>query len=71
LIIYVFVFGKLSLKPTVLGANIIGGLIFGLGWGMLGYCRGTAVGATGEGRFDAFWGKVKLTRMSLKKRREI
>lgn len=59
--IYFFVdlgLGKLSLKPTVLGANIIGGLIFGLGWGMLGYCPGTAVGATGEGRFDAFWGGV-------------
>jgi hypothetical protein len=57
--IYFFVdmgIGKLSLKPTVLGANIIGGLIFGLGWGMLGYCSGTALGATGEGRFDAFWG---------------
>jgi len=47
---------KLSIKPTVLGANIIGGLIFGLGWGMLGYCPGTAVGATAEGRWDAFWG---------------
>jgi uncharacterized membrane protein YedE/YeeE len=59
--IYFFVdlgIGELSLKPTVLGANIIGGLIFGLGWGMLGYCPGTAVGATGEGRFDAFWGRV-------------
>jgi uncharacterized membrane protein YedE/YeeE len=50
--------GKLSLKSTVLGANIIGGLIFGLGWGILGYCPGTAVGAIGEGRFDAFWGGV-------------
>ena len=50
--------GKLSLKPTILGANIIGGVIFGLGWGMLGYCPGTAVGAIGEGRFDAFWGGV-------------
>ncbi|HUL38635.1 MAG TPA: YeeE/YedE thiosulfate transporter family protein [Thermodesulfobacteriota bacterium] len=48
--------GKLSLKPTIFGANIIGGLIFGLGWGMLGYCPGTALGAAGEGRFDAFWG---------------
>jgi hypothetical protein len=59
--IYFFVdmgIGKLSLKPTILGANIIGGLIFGLGWGMLGYCPGTAVGATGEGRLDAFWGGV-------------
>ena len=50
--------GKLSLKPTVLAANILGGLIFGLGWGMLGYCPGTAVGATAEGRGDAFWGGV-------------
>lgn len=59
--IYFFVdlgIAKLSLKPTVLGANIIGGLMFGLGWGMLGYCPGTAAGAIGEGRFDAFWGGV-------------
>ena len=50
--------GKLSLKPTILAANVIGGLIFGLGWGMLGYCPGTAIGAIGEGRLDAFWGGV-------------
>src|SRR4030042_6395463 len=59
--IYFFVdmgWGKLSLKPVVLGGNIIGGLIFGLGWGMLGYCPRTAVGAIGEGRGDAFWGGV-------------
>ena len=59
--VYLFVdmgMGELSLKPTVLAANIIGGLIFGLGWGMLGYCPGTAVGATAEGRWDAFWGGV-------------
>jgi uncharacterized membrane protein YedE/YeeE len=57
--VYLFVdlgLARLSLKPTVLGANILGGLIFGLGWGMLGYCPGTAAGATGEGRIDAFWG---------------
>ena len=59
--VYFFVdmgIGSLSLKPTVLAANIFGGLIFGLGWGMLGYCPGTAVGATAEGRWDAFWGGV-------------
>jgi len=47
---------KLSLKSTVLGGNIIGGLVFGAGWGLLGYCPGTAAGALGEGRMDALWG---------------
>ncbi|MBN1841439.1 MAG: YeeE/YedE family protein [Deltaproteobacteria bacterium] len=47
---------KLSVKPTILGGNIVGGLIFGGGWGLLGYCPGTAVGALGEGRWDGLWG---------------
>lgn len=47
---------KLSVKPTNLGANIIGGLLFGAGWGLLGYCPGTSAGALGEGRWDALWG---------------
>ena len=47
---------KLSVKPTNLGANILGGLLFGAGWGLLGYCPGTSAGALGEGRWDAFWG---------------
>lgn len=47
---------KLDLKSTILGANIIGGLIFGLGWGILGYCPGTQIGALGEGRWDAIFG---------------
>jgi hypothetical protein len=47
---------KLSVKSTILGGNIIGGLIFGLGWGLIGYCPGTSMGALGEGRWDAIWG---------------
>jgi uncharacterized protein len=47
---------KLSVKGTELGPNILGGLIFGMGWAILGYCPGTAVGAVGEGRWDALWG---------------
>ncbi|THB62759.1 MAG: YeeE/YedE family protein [Desulfovibrio sp.] len=47
---------ELSLKGTILGPNIIGGLLFGLGWGLIGYCPGTAAGALGEGRVDALAG---------------
>lgn len=46
----------LSIKETVIGGNVIGGLLFGLGWGVLGYCPGTSLGALGEGRWDAVWG---------------
>jgi uncharacterized membrane protein YedE/YeeE len=47
---------KLSIKPTILGGVIPGGILFGIGWGLLGYCPGTSLGALGEGRFDALWG---------------
>jgi uncharacterized membrane protein YedE/YeeE len=47
---------KLAFKPTVLWANVLGALVFGAGWGLLGYCPGTAMGALGEGRRDALWG---------------
>jgi len=47
---------KLSVKGTSIGAQLIGGSLFGIGWGILGYCPGTAVGAVAEGRTDAIWG---------------
>ena len=47
---------KLSVKGTSIGAQLVGGSLFGIGWGLLGYCPGTAVGAVGEGRLDALWG---------------
>ena len=51
---------KLSIKSTNLGGNIIGGLLFGAGWGLLGYCPGTSAGALGEGRWDALWGIIGM-----------
>ena len=51
---------KLSLKSTSIGALVVGGLLFGIGWGLLGYCPGTAVGAIGEGRMDGLWGVLGM-----------
>ncbi|MCD6526340.1 MAG: YeeE/YedE family protein [Desulfuromonas sp.] len=45
----------LSLKATNVGAIVIGGLIFGIGWAIAGFCPGTSVGALAEGRFHALW----------------
>jgi hypothetical protein len=51
---------KLSLKSTSIGALVVGGLLFGIGWGLLGYCPGTAAGAIGEGRMDGLWGVLGM-----------
>ena len=45
----------LKVKAVQVGANIIGGLLFGTGWAFVGYCPGTALGALGEGRWHAIW----------------
>lgn len=39
-----------------IGANAIGGLIFGAGFALLGYCPGTVAGAIGTGALDALAG---------------
>ena len=51
---------RLLFKPVVLGENIAGGMLFGLGWGLLGYCPGTQGGALGEGRWDSLWGVLGM-----------
>jgi len=51
---------KLSLKGTSIGAQVLGGTLFGIGWAILGYCPGTAGGALGEGRIDAIWGIIGM-----------
>ena len=40
------------------GSNVIGGLIFGAGFALLGYCPGTVAGAAGTGALDALVGGV-------------
>lgn len=44
---------KLHIKPTRYGANIIGGLLFGVGFALMGYCPGTGAAALGQGSWDA------------------
>lgn len=46
---------ELKVKATHIAANIIGGLLFGAGWAVTGYCPGTSIGAVGEGRWHAIW----------------
>lgn len=45
-------------KPGSFGSIVPGGLIFGAGFALLGYCPGTVAGAVGEGRLDALIGGV-------------
>jgi len=44
---------KLRPKSGSWGKNAIGGLIFGVGFALLGYCPGTIAGAIGNGYLDA------------------
>jgi len=46
---------SLSVKATNLAAIAVGGLLFGIGWAIAGYCPGTSVGALAEGRIHAIW----------------
>lgn len=47
---------ELQLSETNYGANIVGGLIFGVGFALLAYCPGTNAAAVGQGNLDALVG---------------
>ncbi|MEO7320583.1 MAG: DUF6691 family protein [Nitrosospira sp.] len=51
---------QLHVKPTRYASNIIGGLIFGAGFALLGYCPGTGAAALGQGNYDAVAGVLGL-----------
>jgi uncharacterized protein len=51
---------KLHVKPTRYAANILGGLLFGVGFGLIGYCPGTGAAALGQGNLDAIAGVLGL-----------
>ena len=50
----------LHVKTTALLGNVLGGLIFGVGMAVLGYCPGTAVAAIGEGSRHAIAGVLGM-----------
>ncbi|NCW90187.1 MAG: YeeE/YedE family protein [Rhodocyclales bacterium] len=49
-----------SHKPMNVGAIMVGGALFGIGWAVMGFCPGTAVGAVGEGRWHAVFGIIGM-----------
>ncbi len=47
---------EFRIKPFSAGATIPGGILFGIGMGILGYCPGTVSGAAAQGSLDALIG---------------
>jgi uncharacterized membrane protein YedE/YeeE len=50
----------LHVKATEILANVVGGLVFGVGMAVLGYCPGTGVGAMGDGSRHAIAGVLGM-----------
>jgi uncharacterized membrane protein YedE/YeeE len=44
---------KLHIKPTRYLSNVVGGLLFGVGFAFAAYCPGTGAAALGQGNYDA------------------
>lgn len=53
-------YAKPEIKPLQLGGVVGGGLLFGVGMALLGYCPGTTLAAIGEGRRDAVVGALGM-----------
>ncbi len=44
---------NMSIKPAYIWGIVAGGAIFGIGWAISGYCPGTCIVGTSEGKIDA------------------
>ncbi len=51
-----FGWASFHIKPFIVGGVVIGGIVFGVGMAILGYCPGTLAISVGEGAIDAFVG---------------
>lgn len=51
-------YANYHIKPFLLGGILLGGLLFGIGMAILGYCPGTLAISVGEGSMDALIGVV-------------
>lgn len=51
---------SLHIKPLAWGGVVVGGICFGIGMAVFGYCPGTSVAACGEGRRDAMVGVLGM-----------
>lgn len=51
---------QIDVKPLQLGGIVGGGVLFGTGLAILGYCPGTTLAALGEGRKDAAAGVLGM-----------
>lgn len=51
---------SMHIKNAAIWGNLLGGVIFGVGMALLGYCPGTGVAAVGDGARDAIFGVIGM-----------
>ncbi len=57
--------GKVWIVPTFFWPQIVGGLLFGIGFALSGYCPGTSVAGLASGRLDALVSMIGIACGSL------
>ncbi len=57
-LLYLGFIDALLVEELTLLANILGGVVFGIGMALFGYCPGTSIGAAASGNRDAIFGII-------------